>query len=982
MLRSGARLSHYKIISAIGAGGMGEVYLAEDTKLEREVALKVLLDAVSSDEDRVRRFIQEAKAASALNHPNILTVFEIDTFEGSRYIATELIKGETLRDRMKGEPLKLGQTLDIALQVAAALCAAHEAGIIHRDIKPENIMIRNDGLVKVLDFGLAKLSGALGVPAGPHSSEDATRAQLNTEPGLIMGTVAYMSPEQAKGKKLDPRTDIFSLGIVMYELFSGKRPFDGEGHLDLVSSILKDDPPPLRQIAPGLPRQLERIVDKALRKDRDHRYQHVKDLHIDLEDLRDEIRFEAKFSQIVEPTISGAAQTTNAETRSTFTTSVATTRRFTLLHALLFAIIAGVVVGGLWFYYSRTNPSSAIAGSLKTTEVATWNSAPGEIFSDASFSPDGKMIAFASTKSGTKNIWVTQTASTEAIQVTNDAFLNTDPIWSPKGDEIAFFSQRGPDDKPSSIGIWRVPALGGTARSVGAISNLSSHLRRWTASGKIYYEMNNDLHAADTASGISQQVTLFSAKGVRPVWIDISPDEKSIIYVTEGEGAWQLFVSDLAGSSPVKIADGSGNVEGVAWLPDKNRIFYSALIDGVFQVFAADTSGGKGSRVTSSETDSVVVDAAPDGNSIIFSSAKEESNLWRVNVTDGQESPLARDLNSKLWPAISPDNTRMAFQSVKNLSAGNHLLESAIVVKPVKARDEGERPTMLAERGFLPAWSPDGSTLAFMRQNANGAVDLFAVNPNGGGERLLTTGGIPVIGYSVSPYNQVHTRAFAWSPDSSRIAYVSERGGSVNIWSKSPRDGKDEPLTDNTDKESRYFCPIWSAEGKKLAFYAERRDPANASKTLRAFKVIDLDSRKTTDIYETSKRTRLIGWAADESGLIFAESENATGLPPETLLKRVATAGGTEGTLATLKNAYFYNIFLSDDRKQIAYAARNDSKDDIWLIASTGGEARKLTGNNDTGLYFSRLAWLHDGSAIVFGKQTRFSLLSLINDIK
>ena len=235
-------IAHYKIISAIGAGGMGEVYLAQDTKLERQVALKVLLDEVAGDEERVRRFVQEAKAASALNHPNILTVYEIGEFDYTRYIATELIKGETLRDRLRGEPMTLREVLDVAMQVAAALNAAHSAGIVHRDIKPENIMLRDDGIVKVLDFGLAKLTAT---QTGSIESEDATRAQVNTRPGVVMGTVLYMSPEQARGKETDARCDVWSLGVVMYEMLTKKTPFAGETANDSIAAILTKEPPPL-----------------------------------------------------------------------------------------------------------------------------------------------------------------------------------------------------------------------------------------------------------------------------------------------------------------------------------------------------------------------------------------------------------------------------------------------------------------------------------------------------------------------------------------------------------------------------------------------------------------------------------------------------------------------------------------------------------------------------------------------------------------
>lgn len=264
----GTKVGRYQIRSKIGSGGMGEVYLAEDTELDRLVALKVLHADIAGDEDRVRRFIQEAKAASALNHPNILTVHEIGSFAESRFIATEYIKGGTLRDRLHDEPVTLRETLDIALQVAAALNAAHDAGIAHRDIKPENIMIRDDGLVKVLDFGLAKLSEPPASAGGSAASEDATRAQVNTRPGVVMGTVAYMSPEQTRGRDVDARSDIWSLGVVIYEMLANRTPFADETPNDSIAAILTKEPPPLDENTPA---ELQRIIRKSLQKKADER---------------------------------------------------------------------------------------------------------------------------------------------------------------------------------------------------------------------------------------------------------------------------------------------------------------------------------------------------------------------------------------------------------------------------------------------------------------------------------------------------------------------------------------------------------------------------------------------------------------------------------------------------------------------------------------------------------------------------------------
>ncbi|MEO7659188.1 MAG: protein kinase [Pyrinomonadaceae bacterium] len=287
--------AHYEICSQLGSGGMGDVYLADDTKLGRKVAIKFLHEKFGKDEGLLNRFIQEAKAASALNHPNILTVYEIGEHEGKHYISAEYIDGKTLRERMKHR-LSFDETLSIMVQTAEALSAAHQAGIIHRDIKPENIMVRSDGYVKVLDFGLAKLT-----EINQTDGEEQTKKLVKTNPGVVMGTVAYMSPEQARGKNTDARSDVFSFGIVLYEMLTGHVPFTGETMTDVLSSIISIEPQPITTLAPHLPKELQRIVQKTLRKKRDLRYQTTQDMLVDLKDLRDELQLEAKLEQTAVP---------------------------------------------------------------------------------------------------------------------------------------------------------------------------------------------------------------------------------------------------------------------------------------------------------------------------------------------------------------------------------------------------------------------------------------------------------------------------------------------------------------------------------------------------------------------------------------------------------------------------------------------------------------------------------------------------------
>jgi len=371
-LEANTTLSHYRIISKIGAGGMGEVYLALDTKLDRNVALKILPAEFASNQDRMRRFVQEAKAASALNHPNIITIHEIDETYSGHFIANEFIDGETLRQRLRTAPMKLSEALDVATQIASALAAAHVAGIIHRDIKPENVMLRRDGIVKVLDFGLAKLTQTT-----PESidTEAPTRANVKSEPGVVMGTAIYMSPEQARGLPVDARTDIFSLGVVLYEMISGRLPFEGASRNEIIASVLSEkEPPPLARYAREVPAEFERIVSKSLRKNRDERYQTSRDLLIDLKNLKEELEFERKRERSLSPdseseapraqfaareaVIEPAARPTMREARWT---SAIKTNKKSISIAVAGLLVASAV--GAYFYFrgAANSPINSIA---------------------------------------------------------------------------------------------------------------------------------------------------------------------------------------------------------------------------------------------------------------------------------------------------------------------------------------------------------------------------------------------------------------------------------------------------------------------------------------------------------------------------------------------------------------------------------------------------------------------------------------------
>ncbi len=976
-------VGRYVIDSPLGKGGMGEVYLAWDPELERKVAIKFLSAEFADDADKLARFFQEAKAASALNHPNILTVYEIGRHEESHFIVTEYIDGRTLTPYVESEKPNLRGLLEIAIQISSALAAAHEAGIIHRDIKPGNIMIRKDRIVKVLDFGLAKLTKLTN--ESEFDSEAATLAKVTTVPGMLLGTPSYMSPEQARARELDSRTDIFSLGIVIYEMIAGVKPFEGESYADIMGAILKDSPPPLEKFVRNTPDELEHIVERTLRKDPDARYQNIKDLLIDLKDLRDHLKFEEKLSHNTLSSIRKSIHGTNTDPAQE-TVAIEPETQFIKLRPL--AIPLAVVVlalvasafGAYWFFSAGGNKSNESRANTKTTDLVSWNSAPGELSSIGRFSPDGKMIAFASSRPGSKDIWIKQTADGGAIQITKDSFTNKDPVWSPTGTEIAYFSDKGNNTSTQSnaTGIWRVPALGGDAISVGAIEDGSSQLIYWAPSDRIFYESARNLFAMDVKTGKSVKLTNLSSDKTSAQLFCVSKDEKQIAFVrTEGDSR-QIMVADISGNAARKLTKVDQTIASMVWDSANDSIVFSMMVDGTFQVFMIATDGSAPEQVTFGDRNSQVVDVSADGKSILFGSTKEESNLWKTDVQSKTEATVASGIDAELWPDLSRENGKLAFQSVKNLSQGNKLLSSTILMKTV---DKQDQPSLLVENGFLPVWAPDGNSLAFMRMEGTTA-EIWTVKGPGAQPLKVASGGIPAISYSVSPYNRVQSRDFDWSPDSGRIAYVSNRDGKANVWSAAADGSGDVKLTDNSSAEIFVYCPIWSADGNRLAYYTKSKSSDADGKSVFTFWIYDSDEKKSEKVYETTRLSRLVDWTESDQGLLIVSADAFSGLPPSVFLSKISSTDGSITQIAELEKSYYYNIHLSQDKTRIAYVANRDGIDDVWTISAGGGGAEKVTNNNDANLYFSSLSWSADSKAVFFGKQTRYSLLSMITNFQ
>src|SRR5690242_9583647 len=425
-LTPGQRVKHYQIVNLIGEGGMGEVYLATDTTLGRRVALKVLPTFVSKDPERLRRFTQEARAASRLSHPNVCVVHEIgETDDGRPFIAMEYVEGVTLRQRMREHAMKLGDVLDIAIQIADALTAAHEAGIVHRDIKPENIVLRPEGYVKILDFGLAKLTERY------KGVSHATMSTLlfDSSPGTVIGTAAYMSPEQARGVGVDERTDVWGLGVVLYEMASGRPPFTGETPTDVVVAIVEKEQLPISQFVEGTPPELERIVKKALRKDRNERYQSLKEMAIDLRSLRREHEVIKKPARRDSGAWMGIA-------------------------ALAVIILAVAVYG---FYKLRARNETKLRVPFERVEVTKLTTNGNALM--AAISPDGKYVAYVTGQSGKQSLWLRQVdinSNAQLIAPREGNYLGA--AFSPDGNYVYFgYAEPGRND---SAQIYRLPVLG------------------------------------------------------------------------------------------------------------------------------------------------------------------------------------------------------------------------------------------------------------------------------------------------------------------------------------------------------------------------------------------------------------------------------------------------------------------------------------------------------------------------------------------
>ena len=787
---TGQTISHYKILEKLGEGGMGVVYKATDTKLERTVALKFLASDRLEDEEHKARFRREARAAAALDHPNICTVYEIDEAQGQTFLAMPYLEGSTVRQKVKQRPLKLAEALDIAIQAGEGLRAAHAKGIVHRDIKSANLMVSPQGQVKIMDFGLAQA---------------ADQSEL-TKTETLLGTPVYMSPEQAQRQPTDRRTDIWSLGIVIYEMLIGRTPFEGEREQAVLYGIVQEEPEPITSQRARVPLDLDWVVSKALAKDKEERYQHIDEMLVDLR---------AVARQVAEG--SDTARPSKRPTTKLRREAPARARRRRLTWALGIAAVVLTLAGmGVRNFLPTTEPP------LEPMRPVPLTSYPG-YEAVGSFSPDGNQVAFAWTGGNTESfdIYVKVVGPGPPLRLTTHPDWDGSPAWSPDGRSIAFL--RGQPPAGEKMGLYLIPPLGGTERKLAetrvpftytlgtclAWSPDSTWLAVCDWAEDSPGPLSLFLLAVD--SGERRRLTTPPDSTLGDVLPAFSPDGRTLAFSRYGSGlSSDLYLLDLdqdlnPQGEPRRRTFIEQVMGGHGFTSDGRDIVFAAGSLGAASLWRVPTSGtASPERLPFGEVGIWPI-VSRQGNRLAYTVTSPKVNIYRLNlpVADGPTGTALKFISSSRWdlqPRYSPDGNRIAFGSYRSGASEIWTCDS-----------DGSNPVQLTSLGALtgsPRWAPDGKSIGFS-SDAEGHFDAYVVDAEGGAPRRLTSD--PVGNPS-------------WSRNGEWIYFGSDRNGYPQCFKMPAGGGPAQVVT------AGYGPRMESPDGKW--FYFILRAPATSLSTL------------------------------------------------------------------------------------------------------------------------------------------------------
>lgn len=923
VLKPGQRIGSYQVVSFINRGGMGEVYLAEDRRLNRKVALKLLPLASTSDEDRLRRFEQEARAASALNHPNIITIYEIQEFAGSHVIATEFVEGETLRQRLASSRLSLSESLNIAIQVADALSAAHKAAIVHRDIKPDNVMLRPDGYVKVLDFGLAKLSEQ----ATPAISSEAPTIQVRTGSGVVIGTAGYMSPEQARGLSVDGRSDIFSLGAMIYEMVTRRKPFEGETPSDTMASILRTEPVPLVQVAPGVPPELNRIVSKSLKKDREERYQVVKDLWLDLKALRQELEFQNQLERSTMPdsesspaagttSVLPVAQTTGPRSAiTTITESLSVEiKRHKLGTAVALSVAALVIAGvafGIYKYLNRPMPVERF-WEIKISRLTSSGNAI-----DATLSPDGKYVVYVLSTRNSQSLYIRQVNAANDTLIVPPAPVGYFGItFSPDGTEL-YYAIKSNLDRGT---VYRIPVLGGTP--VKVLEHIDGPISFSPEGNRFVFVRANHPNAGESALLIAN----VDGSGQRDLAIKKLPQRFSPIFFT-----------------------------GPSWSPD-GKLVASVVntVGGSSKLFAYSVADGKEQELTSQSWGFAARTSwLPDMSGVILvaGEANRDAQLWVVTYPEGKPRRVTNDLSSYRAIGLTSDGKKLSTVQAEGL-VNIWIVPEGDATKATRLHTGNVG--FYGSIGNNLSWLADGR-LAFASTEA-GTQDIWVMDSDGNNRKQLTANGAQ----NGSPIG---------TPDGKYVVYSSMRDGVRTLWRMNVDGSNQTKLTNGTNDS----LPAISPDGRWVVFTDFSRGEPTIWK-------VSIDGGQAQQI--TNRRA--LGGIVSPDGkmILFSYPESPDPYAPPNRIAVMPLEGGGEpkifqvppgSTVATV-------VQWAQDGKSVLYSVNANNVSNIWSQSIEGGPPRQVTDFKDS--LITGFAWSKDGKQLACARGVLLRDAVLISDLK